>query len=142
MTAQCARNYYHLSPHRRAHVLCAPPRARYVFLSKGTRTVPFAKPSHARTCYLVLLSCSGAFCSNRDALLEQEKAKTRVLKTCRADARAHCSTRDDPRCRWVSFTYSFWSLLGLHTDVEGGPQSSFRSAVWGPIQKVFSSFCQ
>ena len=38
-------NYYHLSPHIRAHVLCAPPRARYVFLSKGTRTVPFAKPS-------------------------------------------------------------------------------------------------
>ena len=25
-------NYYHLSPHIRAHVLCAPPRARYVFL--------------------------------------------------------------------------------------------------------------
>ena len=26
-------NYYHLSPHIRAHVLCAPPRARYVFLT-------------------------------------------------------------------------------------------------------------
>ena len=25
-------NYYHLSPHIRAHVLCAPPSARYVFL--------------------------------------------------------------------------------------------------------------
>jgi hypothetical protein len=25
-------NYYHLSPHIRAHVLCAPPHARYVFL--------------------------------------------------------------------------------------------------------------
>jgi hypothetical protein len=38
-------NWVHLSPHTCAHVLCAPPRARYVFLSKGTRTVPFAKPS-------------------------------------------------------------------------------------------------
>ena len=27
------RYYYHLSPHIRAHVLCAPPRARYVFLN-------------------------------------------------------------------------------------------------------------
>ncbi len=27
-------NYYHLSPHIRAHVLCAPPRARYVFLKR------------------------------------------------------------------------------------------------------------
>jgi len=40
-------NYYHLSPHIRAHVLCAGVRARYVFLSKGTRTVPFQQPSHA-----------------------------------------------------------------------------------------------
>ena len=28
-----ALNYYHLSPHIRAQVLCAPPRTRYVFLS-------------------------------------------------------------------------------------------------------------
>ncbi len=26
-------NYYHLSPHIRAQVLCSPPRARYVFLT-------------------------------------------------------------------------------------------------------------
>ena len=32
---------------RYARTYYAPPRARYVFLSKGTRTVPFAKPSHA-----------------------------------------------------------------------------------------------
>ena len=30
---------------RYARTYYAPPRARYVFLSKGTRTVPFAKPS-------------------------------------------------------------------------------------------------
>jgi hypothetical protein len=30
-------NYYHLSPHIRAHVLCAGLRARYVFLTFGMR---------------------------------------------------------------------------------------------------------
>ena len=30
----CVHNYYHLSPHIRAQVLCAPPRTRYVFLSR------------------------------------------------------------------------------------------------------------
>ena len=33
LRAQPALNWDHLSPHIRAHVLCAPPRARYVFLS-------------------------------------------------------------------------------------------------------------
>ena len=31
-TAEGLGNYYHLSPHVRANVLCAPPRTRYVFL--------------------------------------------------------------------------------------------------------------
>ena len=52
-----ALNYYHLSPHIRAQVLCAPPRTRYVFLSKGfgTRTVPFQQPSARPAVW-----CSGA----------------------------------------------------------------------------------
>ena len=35
----------HVSPHTRAHVLRASPRARHVFPSKGTRSVPFADRS-------------------------------------------------------------------------------------------------
>jgi len=44
-------NYYHLSPHIRAHVLCAPPRARYVFLT-GACSVQVARRASAASCRL------------------------------------------------------------------------------------------
>jgi hypothetical protein len=40
LETETAGNYYHLSPHIRAHVLCAPPRARYVFLTPHKIAAP------------------------------------------------------------------------------------------------------